>query len=187
MENALWGFIGVFIGTILTVTSQFLIARMQLNQQSIESRRNRLIDQRKDYLISLRDIVAEWVICNRKALGHYVTWKESPSGKEDTHYRDELAEEFKTVYLQESDCGQRLDIMMNHCSDGELVHRIRQLQDYRASQIDPLYRLIMKTLDKSKSSKEKLSEIIGFRPIQDKTDDLVISINARIEQLLCGD
>jgi hypothetical protein len=190
MENAIWGLVGILVGSALTGLIQFLMAKLQLDYREREQRLTRLIATREKYLIPLREAMAEWVRYSRLWTARMVILgQEREKAKTDPNYYKNLYDDFSAIMDKHSEVRLTMDVSLSQVGDLDLYKKIQEMRE-QTGQADSKIIPMLSRLDKAKDKMtlDEMNEITKqMRALDDKIHDLLIPINHRIEILLSGE
>lgn len=189
MENAIWGLVGVLVGSVLTGLIQFLTAKLQLDHREREQRLTRLIEAREKYLIPLREAMAEWVRYSRLwTVRMVILGQEREKAKTDPNYYKSLYEDLSAIMDKHSEVGLTMDVSLSQVGDLDLYKRIQEMKEQTGQADSKIIPMIARMGEaKDKMPLDEMAEITKqVHALDDKIHDLLIPINQRIEILLSG-
>jgi hypothetical protein len=188
MTNAIWGLVGVLVGSILTGLIALITTKLQLTNRKEEERLNRLIRAKDSYLIPLRETMAEWIRYSYLTMVRMVVIKEQGMAKKDPDLYKKLYDDLMSVSEKEGALSLKVNILLSQVSDINLYKQIEllkeQIHEANLSMI-PMITLLRDLKDKIQP--DQIAEIVKQSKISnDKIHNLLIPINERIEILLSG-
>jgi hypothetical protein len=197
--GALIGIGGAVVGSIITGYFSYKNTRLQVNtrreelnqqlsHQEREARLHRLIDARKDYLLSLRKTLGEWMECSNKAVAMLVRVGEAHKEKANSLELQQESKTFEAVSNQSAELTSQLEILRGQVSDSNLdnlIEAAKKAQYDAGLEMMPLVRFFNNPQNADTSSIEAALE--KYQSIIQGLRNHLLRINKRIEELLSGD
>lgn len=198
--GALIGVIGTALGALIVGIINYKISKSQINarrdklnqqlsHQERESRRNRLIESRKDLLLRLRNTLSEWVDASHKQVNMTVRLKNAlEKYDESSHARQLEIIEFNEASERIKQLSSQFEILRGQVSDNtldNLIEAVRETQYAVDTARLPLIRFFnnpkgadINALESAFTENESLRKRVWKETLQ---------VNKRIEDLLSGD